>query len=207
MRNVRNSACLDYNFFLTLIIISTIYFINIVIIKHFSGQTHFFFCWETHIFWDGLFWRDRSIISWNAIQETWLSGEWMWGCNFQCTVIKSFWHGMHMTWPLWKSCRGWKWRSGFLCCSWSYRNWYLDFQNPHDINGFHLSVQWNAGYHLFWFSAIDREWAQRSSEGWSTSFFLLRKLLIWSILSQLMVLSSPKWDNCPQIWREMSSVT
>lgn len=121
-----------------------------MIIKHFSRTNTFFFSVEKHTFsemdcFEGTLHHlmechPRNLIIWRMN---------VWGCNFQCTVIKSFWHGMHMTWPLWKSCRGWKWRSGFLCCSWSYRNWYLDFQNPHDINGFHLSVQWNAGYPSF----------------------------------------------------------
>lgn len=61
----------------------------------------------------------------------------VWGYNFLGNTIGRYWSGLYMTWPLWKLCNDLKRGKDFLCCSWSYRNWHLGFQNPCEINGFH----------------------------------------------------------------------
>lgn len=109
-------------------------------------STFFFFCWKTHFLrWIVL--KRSSIILLNVILAFWRMN--VWSCNFQGNIIGRYWSGLYMTWPLWKSYNDIKKGNDFLCCSWSYRNWYLGFQNPFEVNAFHESVQLDVGQPIF----------------------------------------------------------
>lgn len=131
-----------------------------------------------HNLWDGLFSREtpsfwcmssRNLAVWRVN---------VWGCDVQDDIIGRYWSGSFVNWPLWETCNDLKRGSGFLCFSWTYTNWFLGFQNPigNKWLPFISAVVYRAA-HIFWISAIDGLWRQRSFEGWD-SFLSIRKLII-----------------------------